>query len=130
MSREIAVRRAMARKLKKSAWEPMRPVERGEKGILWPSWATRIYTNNRFTVMLDDNARTTAGVTTKAYISPHNAGRDIFWRDFQRIKNEIFGPEAIAVQYFPRESELVDVVNVYWLFVYPKGVLPEPRKDR
>jgi hypothetical protein len=104
----------------------MRPIARGEKGVAWPTWATRVYQNNRFTAMVDDNSRTTKGKATKVYVSPHNAGRDVFFKDLQRIKNEIFGPQALAVQYFPREEELVDTVNVYWLFVYPEGVLPEP----
>lgn len=40
----------------------------------------------------------------------------IDWRDFQRIKNEILGPEHEAVQLFPRESRLVDTANQFHLW--------------
>jgi hypothetical protein len=126
MSRSKSQRKQIARSLAKYGWEPMRPVARGEKGVPWPSWATRVYQNNRFTAMVNDASRTTKGPAIKVYISPHACGRDVFWKDLQRIKNEIFGPEALAVQYYPREADLVDEVNVYWIFVYPEGVLPEP----
>jgi len=40
------------------------------------------------------------------------------WRDFQRIKNELVGPEHEALQLFPSESRLVDTGNEYHLWVY------------
>lgn len=126
MARDKAVRKSIARSMAKSGWEPMRAIIRGEKGVPWPAFATRVYQNNRYTVMVNDAARSTKGPVIQAYVSAHNTGRDVFWKDLQRIKNEVFGEEAVAVQYFPRESKLVDLVNVYWLFVYPAGVLPEP----
>lgn len=43
------------------------------------------------------------------------------WRVLQRVKNEIAGPEAEAVELYPRESRLVDTANSYWLWVAPKG---------
>ena len=126
MSRETSHRKQIARSLAKYGWEPMRSIKRGEKGLAWPSWATRIYQNNRYTALVNDCAKTTKGLASLAYITPHHAGREVFWRDLQRIKTEIFGARSLGVQYFPREEEVVDFVNVYWLFVYPEGVLPEP----
>jgi hypothetical protein len=38
------------------------------------------------------------------------------WRDFQRIKNELIGPDAEAVELFPREDRLVDTSNQYHLW--------------
>ena len=38
------------------------------------------------------------------------------WRDFQRIKNELIGPEAEAVELYPAESRLVDGANQYHLW--------------
>jgi hypothetical protein len=40
------------------------------------------------------------------------------WQDFQRIKNELVGPEHEAIQLFPAESRLVDTGNEYHLWVY------------
>lgn len=42
------------------------------------------------------------------------------WRELQRIKNEIVGPDREAVQVYPRSGELVDDADMYHLFVYPK----------
>jgi hypothetical protein len=39
------------------------------------------------------------------------------WRDLQRIKNEIVGPEYEAVELFPAESRKVDTANQYHLWV-------------
>lgn len=47
------------------------------------------------------------------------AARD--WRHFQRIKNEIAGPEREAVELYPAESRLADLANQYHLWVLPEG---------
>lgn len=39
------------------------------------------------------------------------------WRDMQRIKNELVGPEHEAVEIYPAESRLVDTSNQYHLWV-------------
>jgi hypothetical protein len=41
------------------------------------------------------------------------------WREMQRIKNELVGPECEAVELFPAESRLVDTANQYHLWVMP-----------
>ena len=43
------------------------------------------------------------------------------WRDFQRIKNEVCGPELEAVELYPAESRLMDTSNQYHLWVFPEG---------
>jgi hypothetical protein len=43
------------------------------------------------------------------------------WSDMQRIKNEIRGPERVAVEVYPPESVLVDSANIYHLWVLPEG---------
>jgi hypothetical protein len=43
------------------------------------------------------------------------------WREKQRIKNELIGPEREACEIFPAESRLVDTANQYHLWVLPKG---------
>jgi hypothetical protein len=44
------------------------------------------------------------------------------WRDLQRIKNEIAGPEVEAINLHPAESRLVDTANQTWLWCMPPGV--------
>ena len=46
--------------------------------------------------------------------------------DFHRIKTELGGAEAEAVQIFPAESRLVDSCNQYHLFVFA----PEEGSDQ
>lgn len=38
------------------------------------------------------------------------------WRDLQRIKNEILGPEHEAIELYPAESRRVDLANQYHLW--------------
>jgi hypothetical protein len=38
------------------------------------------------------------------------------WRHFQRIKNEIIGPECEAIELYPAESRLTDSANQYHLW--------------
>jgi len=58
------------------------------------------------------------------------------WGDFQRIKNELVGPEVEMVELYPAESRLVDTVNQYHLwgydrpgFQFPFGWLYRPPND-
>lgn len=46
------------------------------------------------------------------------------WRHLQAIKNETCGAEMLGVQVFPRESQLIDAVNIYHLFVFEGWHLP------
>src|SRR5262249_13701026 len=39
------------------------------------------------------------------------------WRDLQRVKNDICGPEAEACEIYPAESRLCDRANTYHLWV-------------
>ena len=53
------------------------------------------------------------------------------WRDMQRIKNEIVGPESEGLELYPGESRLMDESNQYHLFcTYPGIHLPFGRKTR
>lgn len=49
-------------------------------------------------------------------------GTDIPWAEKQRIKNELFGEEREAIEFFPKASELVDEANMYHIWVFPEGV--------
>jgi hypothetical protein len=43
------------------------------------------------------------------------------WRELQRIKNELVGPEVEAVEMFPAESRLCDTSNQFHLHCFPNG---------
>lgn len=38
------------------------------------------------------------------------------WRDLQRVKNQLVGPECEAVELYPAESRLVDTANQYFIY--------------
>ena len=40
------------------------------------------------------------------------------WRDFQRIKNEILGPEWEGIELYPAESRMVDPSNSYLMYCF------------
>ena len=46
---------------------------------------------------------------------------DIPWAAKQKIKNQIFGLEATAIEVFPAVSELVDEAMMYHLWILPEG---------
>ena len=52
------------------------------------------------------------------------------WRDFQRIKNELVGPEYEAVEIYPAESRLVDTSNQYHLWCFLDFKFPFGYKKR
>lgn len=52
------------------------------------------------------------------------------WRDLQRIKNEIVGAEAEAVELYPAESRLVDGANQYHLWCFPGYRFPFGFQER
>jgi hypothetical protein len=91
-----------------------------------PKWMTRAYANNRYIVMVMDNAETDKGPAIRAMIQTVD-DRPIqnHWSELQRIKNEIFGEQVTAIEYFPPQSELVDKHNIYWIWIFLDGVLPK-----
>jgi len=47
-------------------------------------------------------------------VNDHSARHD--WRDFQRIKNELLGPDAEAAELYPSEERLIDTTNTFHLW--------------
>ena len=44
------------------------------------------------------------------------------WRDFQSIKNDICGDDRCAIEMYPEEYRVVDLDNVFHLWVLPEDV--------
>lgn len=51
----------------------------------------------------------------------HDEGLIFPWAELQRIKDELCGPERVAVEVFPPQSHLVDDANCRHLWVLPEG---------
>ena len=78
-----------------------------------------IYKNSRYTVMtrvVRESDEHGPGMVHLS-IKRNDKAPVTSWRDLQKIKNELVGPECEGVQIFPAESRLVDSSNQYHLWV-------------
>lgn len=92
-----------------------------------PKCMTRCFINNHYCVMIFDGHLTSHKTTAiKVMIQRHDDAPIHQWSELQHIKNVIFGKETVAIEYYPKQSELIDMANIYWLWIYPEGVLPVP----
>ena len=46
---------------------------------------------------------------------------ELTWKEKQRIKDELFGENRMAVEVFPRKTDLIDAADLYHLWVFPEG---------
>lgn len=101
-------------------WQPLKKLDSFVlEGQLVESWA-----NDRYTVTVRRHAH---GGALRPYARPwaqigiHSPDGAALhdWRDFQRIKNDVVGPQWEAVELYPAESRLVDPSNYYILWAAP-----------
>lgn len=98
------------------------------KASMVPDGMTRAFRNTRYTVMVYDRARVSTGYAIQALVQRHDANIITnHWSEMQKIKNEIFGAETTAIEYYPPQSKLIDKKNIYWMWIFPEGVLPMPK---
>jgi len=103
-------------------WTPFVPADLTER-----DWArvidvpTAIWVNSRYHVFVYERD-TPLGIITHLSIKRNDQLLPKDWRDFQRIKNELCGPEREAVELYPSEGRLVDTSNQYHLWVLPEGM--------
>ena len=77
-----------------------------------------LWRNDRYTVLV---RRHDEGWVTYLSVRRNDRKPDMPWRHLQRIKNELAGDEAEAVELFPAESRLVDTANQRWLWCLRPG---------
>lgn len=95
-------------------WTPFRPAT-------IPGFPeTESYLNSRYQVNVSRQRAGTDEELVELSIKTLDRAAHHDWRDFQRIKNEIVGPEAEGVELYPAESRLVDTANQYWLYCFPR----------
>lgn len=116
-----AERRRLSREIGKEGEWVRKPSPKSlGRGTGWFGELSEAYSNKKYAVM----ARTIETEWgTVRHVCMRNIGdTDIPWREKQKIKNELFGKERIAIEVFPKESELVDHANMYHFWVLPIGV--------
>lgn len=118
-------RAMVAKKLYKKPKGKLEPINLDAVSAV-PNWMTRAYKNNRYIVMINDHAQMTNGVTAiKAMVQRlDNTPIPRHWSEMQEIKNELFGSEAVGIEYYPAESELENTHNIYWLWILPEEAIP------
>lgn len=87
----------------------------------------RVWRNNLYQVYeraLTEDESEPAQQWVHLSIKRHDRNPVRDWRDLQRIKNEIVGPEAEGVELYPAESRLVDTSNQYHLWCVKGGRFP------
>lgn len=91
-----------------------------------PEGCFAVWKNNLYIVlaMFEPNG------ITRLQIRPNDGQPTRSWQHLQRIKNELMGPERVAVEVFPAVSELVDDANIYHLWVLPEGARLPFRLER
>lgn len=125
-SRTIKQRLKAADRLKKKPEGPFVQLSKSEMNTA-PKGCTRVYKNSRYCVMVYDDRKTDKGPAINVLVQRwDDTPIPNHWREMQRIKNEIFGKETMAIEYYPKESELIDMHNIYWMWIFPEGVLPKP----
>lgn len=82
--------------------------------------ANQVFQNNKYIVQVFWNVVRKGKVYDQVMIRRSDAKPIYSWQDLYRIKNEVFGDEVEAIQFFPPKRELIDVANLYWIFI-PKN---------
>lgn len=94
-------------------WEHL-PIPPGSVGRGWAAEFNTAHKNDVFCVL----ERLMPDGTKHLMISSLSEDRPS-WHEAQRIKNEIAGPDATAVEIYPPHAEVVDDANAYHLWVLP-----------
>lgn len=105
------------------------------QGIWMPQMDRYWESDDGYSVM-SRQIKTEWGVVEHVTIKPMVGGMwsgDVPWSVKQEIKDELFGIRATAIEVFPARKNLVDVADVYHLWVLPKNMsLPfgiHPHRD-
>lgn len=102
-------------------WEPLTPGTPMRNGVKVELEDEELWLNDQYVVhkrvMQSDNPENPPMIHLSIRNEDRSARHD--WRDFQRIKNQLAGPEWEAVEIYPAESRLVDGANQYHLWCLP-----------
>lgn len=121
------LRKKKAKEMLKYPPTPLVQIDLLKQGYVPPK-CTRAFSNNRIMVTVYDNWPMTGGTAASKIMVQAWDDKPLtnHWRRMQDIKNTIFGAEAIGIEYYPPELELLDTHNIYWMFVFEKGQVTQP----
>ena len=100
----------------------MTPFEAVETPEGYPDRKVQFYLNDKYQVIKSDALE--SGMQAKDWpamwwLSIKRIDKECIhdWRELQKIKNELIGPENEAVELYPAESRLIDESNQFHLWV-------------
>lgn len=110
------------KRLIRLGWNAFEDITEDARSKLAPGtgFPDRVFQNNIFIVQVFFT-ETEWGLMERAMIRRNDTAPVHNWGVIQRVKNEVFGEERTAVEVYPRHSKLIDVANIYWLWVFPYG---------
>ena len=79
---------------------------------------TELWRNDLYTVSV---TRQPEGWVELLSVRRNDREPDMPWRHLQRIKTELAGEDAEAIELYPAESRLLDTANQRWLWCFPPG---------
>lgn len=130
-------RQRLMERLRPPEWTPFEDATMGasavDNTVTVEGETFRVFRNSRYTVLV---RRVSFGDEWPDMyhlsIKRNDKGVIHDWRDMQRIKNEIVGPENEGVELYPKESRLVDSANQYHMYVLvdPKITFPFGYRER
>jgi len=103
-----------ARRRKSGVWGDWEIIELPNgvfSGKGWPSEVRQIRKNHVFSLLVrplrDGNAH--LAISSLSGVRPS-------WREMQRIKNEILGEQAVAIEIYPPAAEMVDEADMFHIW--------------
>jgi len=131
----------MTRSKRPVAWTPFEPavLANGDRvrKLYGDAMATEaalgeLFMNSRYVVLRRDMGEGPWGPLVWLSIRRQDRGAIRDWRDMQRIKNELVGPECEGMELYPAEGRLVDTSNQFhlWVLAVPGKRFPFGFDDR
>ena len=101
-------------------WKPLEPSVPHRNGKPIDIGDEKQYANDQYVVTTREMQAADPNAPRAMHLSIRRQDRQPCrdWRDFQRIKNQLAGPEWTAVEIYPAESVKVDGANQYHLFCF------------
>lgn len=87
-------------------------------GLLAEMRNAEMWVNDRYTVVVD---RFEDGAVSHLSIRRNDRKPCRDWREFQRLKDDIAGPDVEAIELYPAAERVVDTANQYHLWCLPPG---------
>lgn len=92
------------------------------RGLPATGWCAQVRraSKNKLYAVLDRPVSTELGIVHHLAIRTAS-NLEPPWRDKQRIKDELFGAEYVAIEVMPPRAELIDEADMYHIWVLPLG---------